>query len=61
MVSGINRQVSFLTVITWSFVSLLLVIVTEVLAKLDAKEGGMEIEEYVFLEEELIPKTYVTN
>ena len=61
MVSKINRQVSFLTMMTWSFILLLLAVVIEVLAKLDAKEGGMEIEEYVFLEEELILKAYVIN
>jgi len=41
--------------------SLLLVTVMEVLAELNAKEGGMEIEEYVSLEEELVPKAYVIN
>jgi hypothetical protein len=47
---------------------LLLVIVTEGLAKLNIKEGeikikegGMEIKEYISLEEELILKTYITN
>jgi len=45
----------------WSFILLLLVIVIEVLTKLDAEEGGIEIKEYVSLEEELISKAYVIN
>jgi len=67
MVSGMNRQVSFPTVMMWSFVSLPLAVVVEGLAELDVKneikieEGGMEIEEYVSLEEELAPKTCTTN
>ena len=61
MVSKINRQVSFLTVMTWSFVSLLSAIVIEVLTKLDAEEGGIEIKEYVSLEEELVFKAYIIN
>jgi len=61
MVSRINHQVSFPTVTTWSFVSLLSVIVIEVLIKLNAKEGGMEIKEYIFLEEEFIPKACIIN
>jgi len=35
--------------------------VIEVLTKLDAEEGGMEIEEYISLEEELVPKACVIN
>jgi len=61
MVSRINHQVSFLTVITWSFVLLLLAAVTEVLAKLNAKEDRMEIEEYISLKEELVLKACVIN
>jgi len=68
MVSGTNRQVSFPTVTTWSFVSLPLAAVVEGLTKLDVKEGEieikegrMEIKEYISLEEELVPKTYITN
>jgi len=41
--------------------SLPLVIITEVLAELDAKEGGIKIKEYVSLKEELILKTYIIN
>jgi len=47
---------------------LLLAVVTEGLTELDIKEdeikikeGGMEIKEYISLEKELVPKTYVTN
>ena len=67
MVSGMNRQVSFPTVMMWSFVSLPLAVVVEGLAELDIKgeikikKGGMEIEKYVSSEEELTPKTCVTN
>ena len=56
--SSINRHVSFPTVTTWSFILLLSVVVAEGLAKLDIKEGeikikegGMEIKEYISLEE----------
>jgi len=45
----------------WSFISLPSAAITKILAKLDAEEGRMEIKEYVFLEEELIPKAYITN
>jgi len=41
--------------------SLLSAAIIEVLAKLDAKEGRMEIEEYISLEEELIFKAYIIN
>ena len=45
----------------WSFILLLLIVVIEGLAKLNIKKGEMEIEEYVSLEEELVPKIYVIN
>jgi len=61
MVSEINCQVSFPTVIIWSFILLLLAVVIEILAELDAEEGGIEIKEYVSLEEELISETCVIN
>jgi hypothetical protein len=68
MVSGMNRQVSFPTVTTWSFVSLPSAALAEGLAELDVEEGeieieegGMEIEEYVSSEEELAPETCATN
>jgi len=41
--------------------SLLLAVVVEVLTELNAKEGGMEIEEYISLEEKLIFETCVIN
>jgi len=41
--------------------SLLLAVIIEVLTKLNAKESGMEIKEYVSLEEELIFKAYIIN
>jgi hypothetical protein len=63
-----NCQVSFPTVITWSFISLPSAALAEGLAKLDIKEGeieikegGIEIKEYVSEVEELVPKTYITN
>lgn len=68
MVSGLNRQVNFPTVTTWSFVSFQFAAVAEGLTELDVEEseieieaGGMEIEEYVSSEEELTPETCVTN
>jgi len=61
MVSRINCQVSFLTMTIWSFMSLLLVVVIEVLAELNAEESGMEIKEYVSLKEELVFKTCIIN
>jgi len=49
-------------------VLLLSAVVTEGLAELDVKEGeikieegGIEIKEYISLEEELVPKTCATN
>ena len=58
MVSSINRHISFPTVITWSFILLPSVAVAEGLAELNVKEGkikikegGMEIKEYISLEE----------
>jgi len=60
MVSGLNRQVNFPTVTTWSFVSLPFAAVAEGLAELDVEEGGMEIKEYVS-SEELTPETCATN
>ena len=52
----------------WSFVSLSLAAAVEGFAELNIKkgeieieEGGMEIKEYIFLEKELAPKTYVIN
>jgi len=38
-----------------------LAIIVEVLTELNAEEGGMEIEEYISLEEELVFETYVIN
>jgi len=61
MVSRINHQVNFLTITTWSFILLPSAAVTKVLTKLNAKEGGIEIKEYISLKEELIPKAYITN
>jgi len=40
---------------------LLSTVVTEGLAKLDVEKGKIEIKEYISLEEELVPKTYVIN
>lgn len=60
-VSRINRQVSFPTITTWSFVSLPSVTVAERLAKLNIKENKIKIKKYIFLKEELAPKTYITN
>ena len=60
IVSRINCQVSFLTIIIWSFVLLLLAVVVKGLAKFDV-EGEIRIKEYISLKEELIPKTYMTN
>ena len=59
--SKINHQVSFPTITTWSFILLLSATVIKVLTKLNAKEGGIEIKEYVSLEEELIIKAYIIN
>jgi len=42
-------------------VLLLLAVIIKVLAKLNTKEGGMEIKEYISLEEELISKAYIIN
>jgi len=38
-----------------------LAVIVEVLTKLNAEEGGIEIKEYVSLKEELVPKAYITN
>ena len=68
MVSKINYYVNFPTVTMQSFILLLSTVVIEGLTELDVKEGEIEIEEgrmeikeYVFLEEQLIPKTYIIN
>jgi len=42
-------------------VSLLLAIIIKMLTKLNAKEGGIEIKEYISLKEELVFKAYVIN
>ena len=68
MVSSINCQVSFPTVMMWSFVLLSSAAAAEGFAELDIKEGeieikksGMEIKEYISLKKELAPKTYIIN